>query len=84
MESVADYAAINGALQGYRVADQEAGATSYFGYVNNKGEWYLMRSVKTDAVTAYRFYKGDGDYATAWAARGDPTYDYFYNVFGGG
>lgn len=61
----------------YAPSDIEESTTSYFGFVNSAGGWYIM---KVDSG-AYRYIKGDSDYTTNWTGRAGLSYDYFYNVF---
>lgn len=63
---------------GYVCSDIDKGATSYYGFVNNKGSWYIMK--KTDV--AIRFVKGSSDYVDNFNNRASLEYDYYYNVFG--
>ncbi len=51
---------------------------AYFGFVNDKGEWYVM---KEDAEGAFRYARGNSDFETNWAKREKLIYDYFNSVF---
>jgi len=70
-------------LPSYIITDQEVGATSYYGYQNRGGSYYIMQAVTTGATVAYRYYKGAAgvSYATAWAGRAALTYSYPTGVF---
>lgn len=61
----------------YMPSDIEEGATSYYGFVDANGGWYIMQS----SSGAYRYAAGTSDYTTNWTGRAGLTYDYFYNVF---
>jgi len=66
---------------GYQISDQDMGATSYYGYVNKDGEWYIMKSVVSAAVTNYTYTKGSSGYAANWTARAGLSYDNFAAIF---
>ena len=68
-------------VQGYQISDQEIGATSYYGYINPQGRWYIMKGIITGAETNYTYTVGDSAYTTAWTARASLTYQNFANVF---
>ena len=79
--TAADAAAFGFAYEGYKVSDQaeKAGDANvvYFGFLNRRGEWFIMRQTVAGTATDYRYVKGDSAYTTAWAARESQTYDYF-------
>lgn len=64
-------------LDGYEAADQEVGDTSYYGYLDEIGRWYIMKRT----ATAVLYAKGITDYATNWTGRAGLSYDYFDQVF---
>ena len=71
--------------EGYKVSD-EADKTAdstirYYGFLNRKGEWFILRQTVTGTTTDYRFVKGDAAYTTAWSARESQTYNYFDVIF---
>jgi len=70
---------------GYKVSDQteKSGDSNviYFGFLNRRGEWFIMRQTVSGVTTDYRFVKGDSAYTTAWNARESQTYDYFNTIF---
>jgi hypothetical protein len=83
--TAADAAAFGFAYEGYKVSD-EADKTGdatirYFGFLNRRGEWFIMRQDVAGTTIDYRFVKGDSAYTTAWAARESQTYDYFNAIF---
>lgn len=64
---------------GYHIAQMDNGLISYYGFTNNEGGWYI---IKEDSETgAFRYAKGDADFAVAWEKREEQGYDYFNNVF---
>ena len=75
--TINDYSLYHAKLNGYQISDQDVDSGDsdiiYFGYVNQRGEWYIMKedqSVGGDAnVLSWRFYKGDSGYSTNWANR---------------
>lgn len=56
----------------------DATPTAFFGFINDKGQWYIM---KEDATGAFRYAKGESNFEEGWARREKLTYDYFNNVF---
>lgn len=67
-------------LEGYYISDQETGATSYYGYLNKDGYWYIMKAVTTGAEINYTYVKGSSGYN--WANRASETYAVFNITFG--
>lgn len=67
------------ALEGYYISDQETGATSYFGYLNADGAWYIMKAVTSGAETNYTYVKGSSGYN--WAGRAGLSYAVFSTTF---
>ena len=60
----------------YIIINQESGATSFFQYMTPKGFWYIMRSVRTVAVTVYTYTAPvKTSAATGWTNRATLTYD---------
>lgn len=51
-------------IAGYQASDTDInpGGTSYYGFLKPTGEWYIMRSVETAAITAYTYVKGGAGY----------------------
>jgi hypothetical protein len=71
--------AIKSPTDGYKISEMEDATTSYFGYVNKDGAWYIM---KDDGSGAFRYVKGSSDFAAQWALRSTTlSYDTFDNVF---
>ena len=69
-------------LNGYMMADDEVGATSYYGYTDRGGNWYILRSVRFGAETTHTYAKGTDAYATNWTNRKTTvSYDTFTNTF---
>lgn len=68
----------NSPTAGYYISQIDDGDTSYFGFVNNLGQWYIMRQ---DIDNSYRYVKGDKDFDANWSSRTKQSYDYFDNVF---
>lgn len=64
---------------GYEISQVDDSTTpSYYGFVHKTGSWYIT---KEDATGAYRYAKGNIDFATGWTGRTSLTYDYFDAVF---
>ena len=66
-------------LEGYRISDQEVGSTTYYGYLNKDGAWYIQKGVQSGAVINYTYKAGSSSYS--WANRTDPTYASFDTTF---
>lgn len=66
-------------INGYTAANKEESmnGTSYYGFVNSTGNWYIQRITATDID----FAKGLTDYATSWAGRAGLTYVRYDIVF---
>ena len=67
------------ALEGYHISDQEVGATSYYGYQNKDGNWYIQRGIQAGAEINYTYKAGSSGYN--WAGRGSGTYASFDTTF---
>lgn len=67
-------------LQHYKPCDMDtSGATKYFGFMRNTGQFYILRMANSDSEL--RYYAADSGYTTAWTNRASHTYDLFGNVF---
>jgi len=64
--------------QGYYISQIDDSPIAYFGFINNLGQWFIMRQ---DTDNSYRYVRGDKDFTTAWSNRAKLTYDFFHNVF---
>lgn len=66
-------------LASFYICDGDgASATTYYGYCNAGGGWYIL---KTDTVAGtYRYAAGESDYPTAWTNRASLNYYYIYEV----
>ncbi len=64
---------------GYTITEvDDAGTTSYYGFVHKTGAWYIT---KEDSAGAYRYAKGPSAFSTSWTGRTLLSYDYFDAVF---
>ena len=61
--------------EGYKITDIDS--AGYYGYMRANDTWYIMQGVSG----AYRYIKGDSDYATNWSNRIGLAYDYFNIIF---
>ena len=53
----------------YKAADSEYGGnTTYHGFVNRAGKWFVLRQNGEESVT-YRYASGDGKYTQGWRNR---------------
>lgn len=81
-KSVQDIAYINGIVDTYKVSDtDEPGSPQYYGFLNDEGDWYIMKEVVSGDTKTYTYVKGSGAYSTAWTNRAAQTYATFDNVF---
>lgn len=64
---------------GYKIAEIDDDATTYYGFTNKDGAWLIMKE-DTD-TSSFRYAKGDSSFPTGWSRRERLSYDYFYNVF---
>ena len=67
------------ALEGYHISDQEVGTTSYYGYLNKDGAWYIRRGIQSGAVINYTYAAGSSGYN--WSGRTGLTYASFNTTF---
>jgi len=72
------------AIAGYVASDQsfDGTSTTYFGFLDREGNWYIQQQVVTGNDIAWRYCKGgNGSYAASWIARVGLSYDYYNVVF---
>ena len=81
--STTDNNAFNSDFSGYRNSDMKAHSTDgnkrYYGYINRWGGYFIEEQDDTNG--SWRYYRGEGNYTTAWAARESLVYDYFDEIF---
>lgn len=64
---------------GYKISEVDNGETTYYGFINKDGAWYIM---KEDPDTgSFRYAKAESNFPGNWAGRERLKYDYFHNVF---
>lgn len=64
---------------GYNITEvDDSGSDTYYGFINKDGNWYIQKETPSGA---YRYVKGNSDFATNWTNKASLTYDYFNNVF---
>lgn len=51
---------------------------AYFGFVDDKGNWYIM---KEDENGAFRYSRGENNFSRGWFSRESLSYGYFNEVF---
>ena len=56
----------------------DSAPTAYFGFINNHGQWYIM---KEGANSDFRYSRGDSDFNGHWLRRDSLNYGYFNDVF---
>lgn len=70
-------------LDSYQLQDiDEAVYPHYYGFVNEVGNWYILRENSSGAIRIARVpYSSLGQYATKWGQRAILAYDYWYTTF---
>jgi hypothetical protein len=61
----------------YKCSDLEEDVTSYYGFIDASGNWFIMQVTST----AIRFCKGTSSYSTNWTGRAGLTYGYYDAIF---
>jgi hypothetical protein len=64
---------------GYTISEIDDGIIAYYGFMGQKGAWFIMRQDANDG--SFRYAKGDIDFPINWEDRANLTYDYYANVF---
>jgi len=68
-----------GPTDGYRISEIEDNETTFYGFTNKNGNWFVM---KEDPETgSFRYSKGESNFPTNWTNRKYLKYDYFHNAF---
>ncbi len=84
-EEKKNYRAFAFLYEGYKVNDQANKSgddnTTYFGFLNRFGEWFIMQQVTSGTTVTWRFVKGNSGYTTAFSAREAQSYDYINVTF---
>lgn len=67
----------------YALTDiDEAAYPHYYGFVNEKGDWYILRETSNGTVRFARSeYSPGGLYGQKWALRTQQLYDYWNSTF---
>jgi hypothetical protein len=63
---------------------EETTTTSYYGFLDKDGNWYIQKASISGATTTARYCAGttaSGGYIAAWSGRVSLTYDYFNVIF---
>jgi hypothetical protein len=63
---------------GYQIAEIDEGETSYFGFIDADGAWFIM---KEESAGSFRYTKGESGFPTNWSVRKQLKYDYYHRVF---
>ena len=71
------------AIAGYVATDQsfDGVATTYWGFLDKIGSWYIQRQVVAGNDIAWRYARGWGGYTTAWTGRAGLSYNYYDTEF---
>lgn len=80
---------ISSPLELYEVADVADGfyednpGINYYSYTDREENWYILQETVTAVGTDnnYRYFKGSGNYFTAWTNKAGHAYDFFHNIF---
>ncbi len=65
--------------EGYRVTEISTEDYNYYGFVNTKGNWYIMKEDPTEG--SFRYAKADLNFSKNWTRREKLKYDYYHIVF---
>lgn len=74
-------------IAGYAASDQDTtdGLTTYFGFIDKEGNWYIQKQVASGVSPAanvtWRYAKGSNGYSDAWTGRAGLTYNLFDTEF---
>lgn len=68
-------------VEGYHISDQEVGTTSFYGYQNKTGAYYIQKGIQTGAEINYTYTSGNSGYAAAWTNRTTESYQRFADEF---
>jgi hypothetical protein len=63
---------------GYTITEIDDQETSYYGFTNSGGGWYIM---KENGDGSFRYAKGEEDFPGNWDHRSTLNYDYYNRVF---
>lgn len=69
----------NQPLDRYTISQMDENTISFYGFTDKSGGWYIMK-VNTE-TGAFRYAKGESDFAGSWNNRENMTYGYFNDVF---
>lgn len=65
---------------GYKISETDnEGESSYYGFINKDGNWYVMK--QDSGAGTFRYAKGKLNFPSNWISRENLKYDYFYKVF---
>jgi hypothetical protein len=64
---------------GYTISEIDDGLIAYYGFMGQKGTWFIMRQDSNDG--SFRYVKGETDFPINWEDRENLNYDYYANVF---
>lgn len=62
----------------YGLTDEDVSneAVQFFGWLNQKGAWYIRRRVNDGGIISHRYVFGNGDYEAAWESRDSLRYEH--------
>ena len=66
-------------LNGYRISEIDDRLVSYYGFVNNQGNWMIMR--EDTETSAFRYSTGKTNFPISWADRENLKYSYYHELF---
>lgn len=64
---------------GYKISEVDNGETTYYGFINKDGAWYIMK--ENPNTGSFRYARAESNFPGNWAGRERLKYDYFHNVF---
>lgn len=67
---------LGGVNLGYYIHEtDDSNDTKYYGFVDHRGAWVILREVTSTGV--FRYANGKSEYSTNWTGRGALSYTYY-------
>lgn len=64
---------------GYRISQIDEGDTTFFGFTDTTGAWFIMKT--EDNEGSFRYARGKTNFPNNWSIRESLIYDYYHKVF---
>jgi len=74
--------AIKSPIDAFGISAIDDGATSYYGFIDKNGAWYILKEAPDTGYDSYLYVKGDTGFSDNWGTRKTRTdYAYFNQTF---